>query len=257
MMDISPDGIAALKRRECPGPAFDYVLFAYDDARYPPTPAKPDDAIVGTLTIGAGHTGADVSVGLTITPADGAALLRRDLGWVRDAINELCTPPKPLTQNMIDALFSFVYNIGRALFATSSVLKFINSGKLDKVPDAMRLYNKVSDRKTGALVVSEGLVNRRGSEIGQWVKGTYVSSAAVIVAAPPAIDPAVKAKVTAVGSAVAGAATAIGATITSTQAQVAASGGRWTAGVVIGVVASIILAIVASWHAKHSEGESS
>lgn len=254
MMDISADGIVALKRRECPPPNFDFVLFAYDDKIFPLRPAQPDEHILGTLTIGAGHTGSDVKVGMTITPDQGAALLRRDLSWVRDCINKLCTPPTALTQNQIDALFSFVYNIGEALFAKSSVLRYINAGQLDKVPDGMRLYNKAKDRKTGQLVDNEGLANRRTSEIGQWSKGAYVASASVDVAEPPRFDPALKAKVTAIGSAIAGAATAIGGTITSTQASVSAAGGHWSVGIVFGALAAIALAIIAAWHANNSQG---
>jgi lysozyme len=58
---------------------------------------------------------------------------------------------------------SFTYNEGAGALKESTLLKHINSGKLDKVRDDLSLWNKVTDPKTGTKVVSQGLVNRRTS----------------------------------------------------------------------------------------------
>ena len=134
------------------------------------------------------------------------------------------------------------------------MLRYINAGQLDKVPAAMRQYNKAVDRHTGVEAVNDGLVNRRASEIGQWAKGAYVASASIDVAEPPRFDPRLKATATAIGTAVAGASTGIGAAISSAQAQASAIG-HLSPGIIFGAILTAFLAVVAVWHANNAKGD--
>jgi GH24 family phage-related lysozyme (muramidase) len=61
-------------------------------------------------------------------------------------------------------LASFTYKEGIGALKDSTLLKDINSGKMNKVRDDLSLWNKVTDPKTSGKVVSQGLINRRTSE---------------------------------------------------------------------------------------------
>ncbi len=63
-----------------------------------------------------------------------------------------------LTSNMVDALLSFMYNIGVHNFSASSVLKYTNQQNFCAAGQSFLLWNK-----SGGHVV-QGLVNRRQSE---------------------------------------------------------------------------------------------
>ena len=69
----------------------------------------------------------------------------------------------PVTQNQLDSLTSFAYNIGINAFKNSTLLKLLNAGdnKL-MVADQFLLWNKIT--KNGVKQVSKGLNNRRIAE---------------------------------------------------------------------------------------------
>ena len=181
-VNISPDGIAAIYRRECKPPNFEPELTAYDDG-------------YGNATIGCGHTGPDVQFGQTITREQADAMFRKDITPCESAVANV---EVPLTQNQFDALCSFAFNVGIGAFQTSTLRKVLNAGKYDRVPDEMRKWTK-SGGKT-----SQGLVNRRNSEIGQWTRGAFVSSASVDVDTPPSPVAKVENWLRGLGSAVLG-----------------------------------------------------
>ena len=161
-MNISQDGIEALYRRECANgqPA----LTAYSDGG-------------GTLTIGCGHTGPDVTPGLTITREQADALFRKDIAPCEQAVNDTITVP--LRQYQFDALCSFTFNVGVGAFEKSTLAKRINSGAQEDIITAeFARWNKSGGK------VNQGLINRRNSEIGQWARGAFVSSASVPVDPP-------------------------------------------------------------------------
>jgi lysozyme len=67
-----------------------------------------------------------------------------------------------LTQNQFDALVILAFNIGDGGFASSTVLRRVNSGDLGVVPDAFRMWNKAGGK------VNKGLIARRENEIKLW-----------------------------------------------------------------------------------------
>lgn len=119
--------------------------------------AYPDPATGGDpWTIGYGHTGPDVSPGLTITEDRAAELLRQDC-----AASERCIARHvqvPLTQGQFDALCSFIFNIGCEAFHNSTMLRLINDGRFE---DAARQFGHWVH---AAGKVMPGLVTRRAAE---------------------------------------------------------------------------------------------
>lgn len=75
-----------------------------------------------SLPIGYGHTGSDVTPGLTITKNQAEILLTNDLHKTEISVNSLCGSA-PTTQNQFDALVSFAFNLGAAALQTSTLLK--------------------------------------------------------------------------------------------------------------------------------------
>lgn len=92
-----------------------------------------------------------------ITMRSATALLRNDVRFAEKAVNDLVKIP--LTQNQFDALAIFTFNVGRAAFARSTLLRVVNTNQFDKAPAAFRMW----DRSGGKIV--SGLSNRRNREI--------------------------------------------------------------------------------------------
>lgn len=112
-------------------------------------------------TIGYGHT-RNVKRGDVITHAQAEAFLIDDLKTAEAVISKYVKVK--LNENQEAAIISFIYNLGETQFAKSSVLKYINAGKLDEVPGRMALY-RMNDGK-----VMAGLVRRRTAEGALWMK---------------------------------------------------------------------------------------
>lgn len=104
-MKLSPAGLQALSLRE------GRRLNAYLDSR-------------GIPTIGVGHTGPEVRMGLIWSNTQVDEALAADVGWAEDEVNRMVTVP--MTQNQFDALVSFVFNIGKSGFDHSSALRDFN-----------------------------------------------------------------------------------------------------------------------------------
>jgi lysozyme len=69
----------------------------------------------------------------------------------------------PLRQHQYDALVSFTFNAGVTAFRHSTLVKKINSNLFDQVPDQLRRWVYAGGQK------QEGLVQRRESEVSQWL----------------------------------------------------------------------------------------
>lgn len=109
----------------------------------------------GVLTIGYGHTGADVKAGMTITQAQAEALLRKDLTKFEGYVNNPVYVPitNSLNQNQFDALVSFAFNCGQGNL--KSLCKDRNA---EQIADAITRYCKAGGRTL------QGLVTRRAKE---------------------------------------------------------------------------------------------
>ncbi len=128
----------------------------------------------GLPTIGVGHlitaseqtSGAIVITGLSVQYADGLTdqqvvdLLGQDVQPAEQAVNG--GVQVALAQNQFDALVSFTFNVGAGAFNDSTLLKVLNQGHYDQVPDQLRRWNKA-----GGQVV-QGLVTRRENEVKLW-----------------------------------------------------------------------------------------
>jgi lysozyme len=108
------------------------------------------------LTIGYGHTGAELTESTTITPEQAEDLLRKDIERFEEAVNRHVKVP--LNQNQFDALVSWTYNLGETNLRNSTMLKELNAENYDAVPAEMQRWIKA-----GGKVVF-GLVRRRAKE---------------------------------------------------------------------------------------------
>jgi lysozyme len=100
---------------------------AYDDAR-PNYMLQPGDHVIGTLTIGYGHTGPDVYIGQTVTDDECVALLAHDIARFAAFVNAEVTIR--LTQDEFDALVDFCFNVGTGNLASSTLLRDLNAGDI-------------------------------------------------------------------------------------------------------------------------------
>src|SRR5262245_36486523 len=133
-------------------------LAAYDDAT--DRVVKPHQKVIGTLTIGYGHTSEAgpprVYVGMQIDKDDADAILASDLAAVESEVNHLVKGP--LNQNQFEAIVSFQFNTGWLSHPHCSLLEALNKGQYEIADDDFMLY----DRSSGVVLV--GLDNRRKAE---------------------------------------------------------------------------------------------
>jgi lysozyme len=155
-LQMTEAGFALLREHEgC-------ILFAYDDAN--DQAVHPGDPVHGTLTIGYGHTGADVTPGLTWTQDQAEAALQQDVAARVRHMAPLITAP--LTANQFSAFVCLAFNIGVPAFTTSTALRVANERNLDAVPAAILLWDKTTI--DGVLQTSPGLQVRRQAEVDLW-----------------------------------------------------------------------------------------
>lgn len=118
----------------------------------------------GVCTIGYGHTSAAgepfVRDGMTITTQQAEEILQNDLRRLEASIEPLLQ--QPLTQRQFDVVVGFTYNVGVNALKTSSLLKKINTAKLDEVPAELMKWTKAKGR------ILPGLVQRRQAEVAWW-----------------------------------------------------------------------------------------
>ena len=69
----------------------------------------------------------------------------------------------PLNQNQFDALVSWTYNLGPTNLKQSTMLKVLNEGNYDEVPEQIKRWNKARGQ------VLNGLVRRREAEAEMFV----------------------------------------------------------------------------------------
>jgi lysozyme len=161
------------------------ILGAYDDHNDHVVPEG--GSVVGTLTIGYGHTDAagppKVYIGQKITQAEADSILAADLASVEIEVNHLVSVP--LTQNQFDALVSFQFNTGA--LGKSTLLKELNAKNYTGAADQFLLWNHAGG------VVLAGLTRRREAE-----KEMFLTMAKPVVSGPVATTVAAGATATAV-----------------------------------------------------------
>jgi lysozyme len=116
----------------------------------------------GVWTIGWGHT-ATARMGLTITEDEAERLLDLDTADAVAAVNAFVK--RKLTQEQFDALVSFVFNLGREAFRTSSLLAEVNDGDDHYVPKELTRWVHAGGKPL------KGLARRRVEEARLYLEG--------------------------------------------------------------------------------------
>lgn len=114
----------------------------------------------GVWTIGYGTiryaNGKKVREGDKCTKAQATGYLKDDITRFEKSVNKLVTVP--LQQHQFDALVCWTYNLGVTNLKNSTMLKVLNKGLYDQVPDQMRRWNRAGGK------VLKGLTRRREAE---------------------------------------------------------------------------------------------
>ena len=135
-MKISEDGLELIKKFEgC-------ETTAYRDS-------------VGVWTIGFGHT-KGVEEGQTCSIEDAESMLADEMDEYEGYINNMVKVD--LQQHEFDSLVAWVYNLGPTNLGESTMLKVLNGGQFDRVPDEMNRWTRAGGK------ILEGLVRRRQAE---------------------------------------------------------------------------------------------
>ena len=126
--------------------------------------------IAGFRTVGYGHKlqpGESFPSGVTVTQA--TDLLMADVAVAESVVSRLVKVP--LTQGQFDGLVDFVFNLGGARLASSTLLKDLNAGKYDEAAQQLLEWDHAGGKEV------EGLKARREAEFQLWLRG---SSAAAV-----------------------------------------------------------------------------
>lgn len=140
--------------------------------------------VAGHRTIGVGHklnpqevkTGIIIIKGKAYSWNNGLSetqineLLDQDNNYFEVVINHHVRVP--LVQSSFDAILIFTFNVGATAFLKSTLLKKVNSGNFEQVPDELRKWIYVTDPKTKKKIISKGLQNRRNAEIKLWERAS-------------------------------------------------------------------------------------
>jgi lysozyme len=114
----------------------------------------------GVWTIGYGHTSQagppKVRAGMVVSEAEARAILATDAAVFADGVRAALT--REVSPEQFSALVSFAFNVGVGAFRRSSVLKAVNEGRIEAVPERLKLWVKADGRRL------EGLVRRREAE---------------------------------------------------------------------------------------------
>lgn len=117
----------------------------------------------GIPTCGTGHTGPEVHLGMTCTQEQAEA-------WLADDLDKACKRVMalvhvPLSQGQIDALTSFVFNLGSGRLMASTLLAKLNDGDYEGAGGEFRKW------VYGGGKILPGLVKRRAAEAALFMEG--------------------------------------------------------------------------------------
>jgi GH24 family phage-related lysozyme (muramidase) len=136
----------------------------------------------GVVTIGYGTTRWDlktpIKMGETITHEEAERQLAIEVQRCTDAVAEAVKVP--LSQNELDALVSWAYNVGTGWITgrghtQATLIKLLNQGKYEAVPGQLLLFCRTTGGKR-----LDGLYTRRKEEAQMWLAHDH---AAVVAAA--------------------------------------------------------------------------
>lgn len=135
-MQISTEGISLIKKFEgC-------ELESYQCA-------------AGVWTIGFGSTH-NIEEGMSISKDRAEELLLEDIAEFEESVLE--SVDMPMSQHQFDALVSWTFNLGPSNLKASTMLKVLNSGNYEDVPEQIKRWNKAGGK------VLDGLIRRREAE---------------------------------------------------------------------------------------------
>lgn len=112
--------------------------------------------IVGVPTVCFGHTGSDIVMKKTYTPAECKAMLDKDLQPFAKSVER--SVKVPMSEYQEAALISFSYNVGIGAFEKSTILKDLNAKHYQQACDGLRNWVYAGGKKW------QGLINRREVE---------------------------------------------------------------------------------------------
>ncbi|MHC1747502.1 MAG: lysozyme [Cellulosilyticaceae bacterium] len=125
-------------------------------------------------TIGWGTTepigGREICEGMVITQQQADQLLINNLKAYENAVNKYVT--YPINQNQFDALVSFAYNCGCGALQKSTLLQYLNQGRIQAAANQFDVWNR------GGGKVLQGLVRRRAAEKKIFLTPTRLSATA-------------------------------------------------------------------------------
>ena len=121
----------------------------------------------GIKTVGYGHTGPDVHMGMTITQEQADQLLRDDLQRFEKAVADQIDVS--LTQHQLDALVSWSFNVGTGAMSESTLRRRLNQGE----DVNLVLSQELPKWCKGANGPLPGLVKRRDAEVKLALEGVF------------------------------------------------------------------------------------
>jgi lysozyme len=110
----------------------------------------------GVWTIGYGHTGPGVHAGLTITQEQADIFLQSDIAGSVACVNKLVTAN--ISQSQFDALVDFTFNLGCASLASSTLLRYVNTGDFAGAANEFQRWDHIGN------IIVPGLLRRRQAE---------------------------------------------------------------------------------------------
>ena len=106
----------------------------------------------GVWTIGYGSTHG-IEKGMSISKSRAEELLLEDIAQFEDIVDKAVSVN--LSQNQYDALVSWTFNLGGGNLNSSTMLKVLNAGDYENVPEQIKRWNNANGK------VLEGLIRRR------------------------------------------------------------------------------------------------
>ena len=113
-----------------------------------------------TSTKAGGHDDGTIYSGMTITEDEADEYLRQDLEYFSKVVGKLVT--NDINDDQFGSLVSFAFNCGEGNLSSSTLLKRVNSGDWDDVPNQFLRWNKAKGETLN------GLTRRRASESRLW-----------------------------------------------------------------------------------------